>query len=85
MSTHRLIGHCPTLGGTKLGATSRLEDRSPSLYDVAHMLRLEVLDLPRDQSLISSIDPLDTYAVVDRRAGHGAYGSIHPRGIAPRG
>ena len=85
MSTHCLMRYSAPLGGTELGATSRLEDRPPTLYDVAHVLRLEVLDLARDQPLVATIDPLDTYAVVDSCTGDGADGGIHPWGISPRG
>ena len=46
------------------------------------MLRLEVLNLTRNQPLVASVNPLDTYAVVDRRACDGSYRSVHPWGIS---
>ena len=68
MGAHRLVGEAATFGGAELWATGGLEDRTPTLDDIAHVLRLEFLDLSRDQSLVASVDPLDSDPVVDSGA-----------------
>ena len=85
MGTHRLIGLSTTFGRAELRAACGLEDRTPTLDDVAHVLCLEVLDLTGDQSLVAAVDPLDADAVVDSRAGDRADGGIHAGCIAARG
>ena len=82
---HVLVGLLTTFRRLELLAASSLENRSTSLYDVAHVLCRELLDLVVDEPFVAAIDSHDAKTIGNSGSCHSTNGSIHSRSIATTG
>ena len=77
-----LVGSFASLQGLELLAASGFENRTSALYDSAHILGRELLNLIIHEAFVATEDGFDTNVVCDGSAGDSPHGSVHTRGIA---
>ena len=82
---HVLVGFLTAFRRLELLAASSLENRSTSLYDVAHIFRRELLDLVVDESFVATIDSHDAKTIGNAGSCYSTDCGIHSRGITTAG
>ena len=82
---HLLVSLCTSFHRAEFSTPGCLQDRSPALYDITHVMRFQSFHVSLDQPLVTVINPVCLTAIKNRRSHHRPNSGIHPRSIPPGG
>ncbi len=83
VAAQHVVGALPPFRSGELLAACGLEYGAAALYDVADVLRGELLDFIGDEAAVASVDAVDAEACEDACAGYRAYRRVKLPGASP--